>query len=580
MRPNAMSVLESRYLRRDDSGRIVESPEELFARVARTIAQARRAWGASSGAVLRAAENYEEVMVSGRFLPNSPTLMNAGRRSGMLSACVVLPLEDSLDGIMATARDIALVQRAGAGTGLDVSRLRPRGSRISTGGVTGGPVSFLRMLSAITTAIQPGAYGRGANMAVMRIDHPDVLEFIDLKSDAREVTNYNLSVAVTDEFVERLDADPGAAHTVVDPHTGVPGLATCSVGELWQRIASRAWQHGDPGLVFIDEVNRHNTTPAGGAIRATNPCGEQPLPDNEACNLGSLNLASFCLPGQAHVDFDALARTVRVAVAFLDDVIDVNHYPTEAIRATCLRNRRIGLGVMGFADLLFRLRIPYDSPAALGLAGRLASFVRREAWDASAELARERGPFPGWRDSTWCYRDGRPMRNAAVTTVAPTGTLSILAGCTGGIEPAFSLAFERRVLGSQRLEELNPVFFAALGERGLDAARIERVRVHAHAHGSVQGCNDVPSDLRAVFRTAMDMRVESHVRMQAAWQAHTDAGVSKTVNLPSAATVDEVAGAFRLAHGLRCKGITVYRDGSRMNQPMSLTGTPRTCSTC
>ncbi len=578
---NAHTVLVDRYLLRDASGNLLEEPRDLFLRVARTVASARRTWGATSADVASAVQTYFELMTSGRFLPNSPTLMNAGCRTGMLSACVVLPLEDSLSDIMDTARDIAVVQKAGGGTGLDLSRLRPRGSRISsTGGEAGGPISFLRMLSGVTAAIQSGSHGRGANMGVLRVDHPDILEFVRLKADPHEVSNYNLSVGMTDVFMRRLKRLPDAPHEVVDPRTGTRADAPFSVGELWREIAYHSWRSGEPGLVFLDEINRHNTTPQSGAVRATNPCGEQPLLDNESCNLGSLNLSSFYDETAACLDMDALVTSVETAVAFLDDVIDANQFPIESIARTCRAHRRIGLGVMGFADLLFLQGIPYDSQEALDLAQSLASRIRSSAWDASSHLASERGCFPNWESSTWATERKRPMRNAAVTTVAPTGTISILAGCTGGIEPAFSLAFVRRVLGGQKLIELNPVFFTALRQHGTPRRVMDAIRRHALERGTIQDCNPVPVELKAVFRTAHDISPRWHVRMQAAWQAHTDAAVSKTVNLPAQATLEDVSAAFHLAHRLRCKGITVYRNGCRNDQPMSLGASASACPRC
>jgi ribonucleoside-diphosphate reductase alpha chain len=585
---NALVVLEDRYLARDEDGNVDETPADLFHRVAHAVARVRTKWGASREEVRQVEDDYYAMMTAGRFLPNSPTLRSAGRKSGMLSACFVLPLEDSIEDIMKTATDTAMVHKAGGGTGVDLSRLRPRGSKVSaSGGTTEGPISFLRMLSGITSAIQQGGFRRGANMAVMRIDHPDILAFVDLKSDLTQFTNYNLSVAVTDDFVNTLLDTPDAPHIVVDPHlrrngvlrkdigqavyTQCAHIGSYTVAELWERIATRAWETGEPGLVFIDEVNRHNATAHVGLMRATNPCGEQPLLDNEACNLGSINLATFYSPETGEIDMQALGQTVHLAVGFLDDVIDANNYPTEDIRSVCEANRRIGLGVMGFADLLFQCGIPYDSQEALEITEKLASFIRKTAWDASTTLAQVRGTFPNWGGSAWDTKYNRQMRNAAVTTIAPTGTISIIAGCSGGIEPAFSLAFIRRVLEGRTLRELNPVFLAVLSKHINTQAVIDRVWNHAFNHGTVQDCEDVPEELKKVFRTAKDVSPEWHVRMQAAWQKHTDSAVSKTINLPSEAAVQDVKRAYLLAYKFACKGITVYRDGSRRNQPMALT---------
>lgn len=593
---NAITVLRDRYLVRDDEGHVIETPAELFRRVAKAVAAAESTWGASSDQCQRIEQQFYELMTSRRFLPNSPTLMNALRPLGMLSACFVLPLEDSISEIMETARQVALVQRAGGGTGIDLSALRPKGSIVrSSGGTTDGPLSFLKMLSGVTDAIQQGAFRRGANMGIMRVDHPDILAFIDLKSDLSQVDNYNLSVAVTDEFMEALKVEPDKPHVVTNPHTAQSGVLSnrnnlaeynhpsegengshYSVRDVWQRIVQRAWETGDPGLVFIDEVNRHNQTPGLGPIRATNPCGEQPLLPYEACNLGSINLSEFYVSPSAdsmdeRIDWQRLRETVELAVHFLDNVVDVNKYPTQEIHEATHATRKIGLGVMGFADLLFKLAVAYDSNEALDLADRMGSFVRDAGWAASNRLAKTRGTFPAWKGSAWdAQHGGKLMRNAHVVTIAPTGTISIIAGCSSGIEPLFSLAFTRQVLGGKKLVEVNPVFEAALRDHISDDTQVQQIVDHAAASGSIQGLNELPVELRAVYRTARDISPQWHVRMQAAWQRHTDAAVSKTVNLPASAAVADVEQAFLLAHELKCKGITVYRDGARPHQPMAL----------
>ena len=596
---NALTVLEDRYLMRDETGQTDETPAELFRRVAKTIAAVEEKWGAPGAEITQLEQAFYGLMANRRFLPNSPTLMNAGRRLGMLSACFVLPLEDSIPDIMETARQIALVQRAGGGTGIDLSALRPKGSIVqSSGGTTDGPLSFLKMLSGVTEAIQQGAFRRGANMGIMRIDHPDIRAFIDLKSDLAQVTNYNLSVAVTDDFMTAVQSSPNSAHVVMNPHTDEKGWldrATgfadyravpdgpsdryLTVGELWNLIVGRAWQSGDPGLVFIDEVNRHNPTPHLGEIRATNPCGEQPLLPYEACNLGSINLAAFFKHDADNaagdpIDWNDLRETVELAVRFLDNVVEANKYPTQEIHDATHLTRKIGLGVMGFADLLFLLGIPYDSEDALELAGRIGQFIRDTSWTASQQLAEIRGAFPMWEGSLWdSQHDGMAIRNAQVTTIAPTGTISIIAGCASGIEPVFSLAFQRQVLGGRSLLEVNPVFAEALREKFHDDEQVSEILDYAAADGSIQGHRDIPEPLKTVFRTARDVTPEWHVRMQAAWQQHTDAAVSKTVNLPATASTDDVERAFVLAHELKCKGITVYRDGARPLQPMALAAT-------
>ncbi len=595
---NAITVLENRYLNRDAEGKIIETPTELFRRVARTLASVEEGWGVSPEARQEIEQAFYRLMVDRRFMPNSPTLMNAGRRLGMLSACFVLPLDDSIPDIMETARQIALVQRAGGGTGVDLSQLRPRGAIVaSSGGTTDGPLSFLKMLSGVTDAIQQGAFRRGANMGMMRIDHPDIVHFIDIKSDLTQVTNYNLSVSMTDKFMDTFKKEPESAHMVRNPQTGATGYLRkadnnveygaeltdenrgnyVTVQEMWDRIVKRAWDTGEPGLIFIDEINRHNQTPNAFEMRATNPCGEQPLGPYEACNLGSVNLDHFYKENvrggvNERIDWDALKTTVRTSVRFLDNVVEANNYPTPEIDAACRANRKIGLGVMGWADLLFHLGIRYDSDEALNLARKLGSFIQKTAWEMSSELTEQRGVFPNWKGSTWDTKHGLKMRNAHTVTIAPTGTISIIAGCSGGIEPIFSLAFTRQVLDGKTLHEVNPIFREVLEEEFDDKEVIEEIIHHAATSGTVQDLDKLPEHLRGVFRTARDVDAEWHVRMQAAWQENTDAAVSKTINLPPEADTADVEAAYQLAYDLKCKGITVYRDGSRPIQPMTLKG--------
>jgi len=595
--PNAITVLQERYLVRDENGQVVEKPAELFWRVATAVAAVEDQWQTPTEQRRLLERQFYQLMATRRFLPNSPTLMNAGRPLGMLSACFVLPLGDSIPEIMETARQIALVQRAGGGIGIDLSRLRPKGSIVrSSGGTTDGPLSFLRMFSGVTEAIQQGAFRRGANMGIMRVDHPDIRAFIDIKSDLAQVTNYNLSVAVTDEFLESLKSSPNASHVIFNPHTGLKGVLSketdaaiydkvaetpaetfYSVREIWERIVHRAWETGDPGLIFIDEINRHNPTPGLGPIEATNPCGEQPLLPYEACNLGSINLAAFCRPEPSEspvdrIEWDGLQKTVEIAVRFLDNVVEANKYPTAEIHEVSHATRKIGLGVMGFADLLFELGVPYDSDEAVYLADRIAGFIRQYGWDASERLAKARGCFPAWEGSVWqTTPDSRAIRNAQVTTIAPTGTISIIAGCSSGIEPVFSLAFARQVLDGKQLREVNPVFERALRSYFTAESKINAILDHAATHGTIQDRSDMPADLREVFRAARDITPQWHVQMQAAWQQHTDAAVSKTINLPTEASSEDVEQAFLLAYELKCKGITVYRDGARPLQPMVLT---------
>jgi len=596
---NAIRVLRRRYLIRRDDGEVIETPAQMFRRVASAVAQAERLHGADDAEADAASDRFYRLMARGVFLPNSPTLMNAGRDLGMLSACFVLPVPDSVEGIFESVKHAALIQKAGGGTGFAFDRLRPTGDYISSsGGKTSGPISFWRVFAAATCAIQQGAFRRGANMGMMGVRHPDVLKFITAKADPGAFENFNISVKVGEDFMEALAEAPGRPHVVVNPRTrrrhviprGVdlptytladladadgPARACWTVGDVWDLIVRCAHAAGEPGLCFIDRVNADNPTPDLGRIEATNPCGEQPLLDHEACTLGSVNLARCVRDGA--FDDDALARAVRVGVRFLDDVVDVNDALVEPVRAMSRGNRKIGLGVMGFADALMALGISYDSDEAVAFGRRVARRLTEEAFAASEALARERGCFPNYAGSVWQTRHGRPMRNAAVTTVAPTGTISILAGCSGGIEPAFALAFARNVMEGAELLEVNPAFRAAMTARRLWSddlparlARGERLEQIA----------DVPADLRRVFVTAHEVPPARHVAMQAAFQEFIDGAISKTVNLPADAAPTAVAGAFVQAWRSGCKGITVYRDGSRPSQPMGRTRPDRPADRC
>jgi ribonucleoside-diphosphate reductase alpha chain len=558
----ALRVLRERYLVRRD-GQVAETPEEMCWRVAVAIARAEERFGRSAAAVGEVAAAFYDMMVEGQFLPNSPTLMNAGRDNQLqYSACYVLPVGDSMPEIFDSVKAAAIIHQSGGGTGFAFSRLRPKNDIVrSTGGRASGPVSFLRVFNAATEAVKQGGTRRGANMGVLRVDHPDILEFIECKLDGG-ITNFNISVAITDAFMAALEA--GLDYDLVNPRTGL-AVGRLSAREVFDRIVRAAWRTGDPGLVFIDRINASpaNPTPEVGQIEATNPCGEQPLLPNEACNLGSLNVARFARQRDDRwaIDWDEMERVVRLAVRFLDDVIEVNPYPLPEIDATVKANRRIGLGIMGWADLLFALQIPYDSQEALDLAERLMVFVEEKGHDQSARLADERGPFPNFSRSI--YRDGRPLRNATVTTIAPTGTISMIAGCSSGIEPVFALAFEHRVKGidGERVLPFVSQSFERLGrERGFhsDALMSEVAR-----RGSLHGIPGVPEEARAVFKTAHEIHWSWHVRHQAAFQTHTDNGVSKTINLPAEAAESDVAEAYLLAWRERCLGITVFRDGCK-----------------
>jgi ribonucleoside-diphosphate reductase alpha chain len=566
----ALRVLRERYLAREQ-GQVRETPEEMCWRVALAIASAETRFGRSPAGVAEVASAFYELMVDGYFLPNSPTLMNAGKQNALqYSACYVLPVGDSMEEIFESVKAAAIIQQSGGGTGFAFSRLRPKDDVVhSTGGRASGPVSFLRVFNAATEAVKQGGARRGANMGILRVDHPDILEFIECKLDGG-ITNFNVSVAATDQFMEALAAD--GAYELINPRTGqVTGRLRAR--EVFGRIVRAAWRTGDPGMIFIDRINRSpaNPTPDVGLIEATNPCGEQPLLPNDACNLGSVNVARFAVehaPGQWELDWGELERVVRLAVRFLDDVIEVNPYPLPQVDEMVKANRRVGLGIMGWADLLFTLGVPYDSDEALELAGRLMAFINEKGHDQSARLAEERGPFPHWSRSI--YRHGRPRRNATVTTIAPTGTISMIAGCSSGIEPIFALAFEHRVKGPDG-ERVLPFFsetFERLARR--HGFHSEALMAEVARHGSLREVAGVPEAARQLFKTAHEIDAVWHVRHQAAFQKHTDNGVSKTINLPESATEDDVAAAYRLAWDLGCLGITVFRDGSKGSQVLNM----------
>jgi ribonucleoside-diphosphate reductase alpha chain len=566
----ALRVLRERYLTRRGA-EVVETPEEMCWRVATSIAEGEARYGRSAAAVHEIAGAFYDIMVDGFFIPNSPTLMNAGKGNGLqYSACYVLPVGDSMDGIFDSVKAAAIIHKSGGGTGFAFSRLRPKDDVVaSTGGRASGPVSFLRVFNSATEAVKQGGTRRGANMGILRVDHPDILEFIDCKLDGG-ITNFNISVAATDRFMDALAK--GEDYDLVNPRTGLPS-GRLSAKEVFGRIVRAAWRTGDPGMVFIDRINAGpaNPTPEIGMVEATNPCGEQPLLPNEACNLGSLNVSRFVQRadnGECSIDWDEMDRVIRLAVRFLDDVIEMNPYPLPEIDAMVKSNRRIGLGVMGWADLLFRLGIPYDSEEAIELGGRLMAFIKEKAHDQSAKLAEERGPFPNWDRSI--YKQGRPMRNSTVTTIAPTGTISMIAGCSSGVEPIFALAFQHRVKqpdGERVLTFVNETFEAIARERGFySPALMDEIA----RRGALHGIPGVPDWAERVFRTAHEVAFEWHVRHQAAFQRATDNGVSKTINLPNHATEEDVARAYELAWELGCLGITVFRDGCKGEQVLNV----------
>ena len=561
-RPIVARVLSERYLRRDPEGRVVETPDELFRRVAQGVAAAEERYGGSE-AVARQAESFYEALASRHFLPNTPTLMNAGLPRGQLAACFVIPIADDMRSILEGVRDMALIHQTGGGTGFNFSHLRPRGDQVrSTGRVASGPVGFMRIFDTTTDVVKQGGRRRGANMGILHVDHPDILEFITAKRDPAMLPNFNLSVAVTDDFMHRVAADD--AYALINPRTGL-AVKRLQAREVFDLICEMALTTGDPGLVFADAMERANPTPEVGQLEATNPCGEQPLLPYEACNLGSINLGALVSRGE--LDWAALDRLVDLGVTFLDDVIDQSHYPLPQITAIVRANRKIGLGVMGLADMFIQLGIAYDSPEALELAETIMARIQDRAVAQSQALAAQRGPFPNFIHSRW-HREGQPpRRNATVTTIAPTGTISLIAGASSGIEPLFAVAYRRRAVDGEEFEEIHPLFLEKLRQAGLSEAEwLPRVL----ASGRVRPLAALPEELKRLFPTTFEVSVEYQVKMQAAFQRHVENAVSKTINLSPDATREDVATAFRLAFESGLKGITVYRYGSKAGQVLSL----------
>jgi ribonucleoside-diphosphate reductase alpha chain len=566
---NAVEVLRRRYLLKDEARRIVETPSELFRRVAHHVAQAEANY-ASESHTHEVEDTFYRMMRSREFMPNSPTLMNAGTPLGQLSACFVLPVEDSVEGIFRSLADMARIHQTGGGTGFGFSRLRPRGDLVgSTKGRASGPVSFMGIFDKATEVIVQGGRRRGANMGVLRCDHPDIIDFIEAKVGSGAMENFNLSVGVTDRFMRAVVQN--RPFDLVNPRTG-RSVKRIGAHSLFDLIVNAAWRTGDPGLIFLDRVNRANPTPEFGEIEATNPCGEVPLLPYESCILASINLDRMTTDaagdriGRAAVDWDRLRDRIRWGVRFLDDVIDVNRYPLESIRVAATGNRKIGLGVMGYADLLIRLGIPYGSRESVTFAGRLMRFVRRESLAASQELARQRGVFPNFARSVHA-KAGREVRNATVNTIAPTGTISIIAGCSSGIEPLFAISFVRNVLSGSRLFESHPLFEKLARDRGFHSRELLAEVARRPTLAEVKG---IPSDVKSLFLTAFDVAPRQHLEIQAAFQKHTDNAVSKTINLPADSTVEDVREIYLQAHRLKCKGITVYRYGSKAGQVLSV----------
>jgi ribonucleoside-diphosphate reductase alpha chain len=559
---NARRVLERRYLLKDEGGRIVETPRAMFRRVAKAVAEAELLYSKSAN-VRECEQKFFDLMVNLDFLPNSPTLMNAGTDIGQLSACFVLPIRDSIREIFDAVKNMAMIHQSGGGTGFSFSPLRPKDDVVkSTGGIASGPLSFMRVFDEATEIVKQGGRRRGANMGILRVDHPDIVDFIRAKERRGFLTNFNISVSATDQFMELVKAD--GRYDLISPRTGKV-TKTMRARGVFNRAAKSAWKTGDPGFIFIDEINRHNPTPNLGKIESTNPCGEQPLLPYESCNLGAINLSRMIT--EKTIDWEKLKRTVHLGIHFLDNIIDINKFPLPEIEAITKGNRKIGLGVMGFAEMLIQLGTSYASDEGLEVAERVMGFIQEEAIAKSMELAHQRGSFPNFRGSLWEKKGYQSMRNATLVTIAPTGTISIIAGTSSGIEPLFAISFYREIMEGTRLLEVNPLFQSIAKTEGIaNRELMER----AALKGSIQNVPGVPENMKRIFLTALDIPFEWHIEMQAAFQKYTDNAVSKTINLPQEATAEDVAKVYLMAYERKCKGITIFRYGSKKHQVLNI----------